>query len=96
MVVTSILESNDTLRQQYAEGQLAPYENVFEQYGLTRADFDSAVSYYTRHTDEMDDVLDNLVTRLQHAQKELENAEEEQEDGEVEGDATGATQEGEE
>lgn len=77
MVINTVLETNDTLRQQFNDGRIEPYESVFEQYGVTRAEFDSTISYYTRHTEEMDDVLDNLVTRLQHTQKELENAEEE-------------------
>ncbi len=73
MMVNAIIETNDTLRQQFVEGRIAPYESIFEQYGFTRADFDSTLSYYAVHPAEMDEVLDNLVTRLQHAQKSLEH-----------------------
>ena len=44
------------------------YNDLFEKYGVTRADFDSCLSYYMRRTKEFDAIYAAVIDTLSHRQ----------------------------
>ena len=59
----------DAMAQQssdYAYNQVLYREAVFKKYGITSAEFDSSMVYYTRHTESLHKIYENLAERLRN------------------------------
>lgn len=46
-------------------------EAVYEKNGITEAQFDSSMVWYSRHTKDMKDIYDNLYRRYKSADEEM-------------------------
>ena len=55
------------------------YESVFNKYGVTRAIFDSTMSFYSKHPDDFQKVYNKVTAKLKRMEDEL-NARQEEED----------------
>ncbi len=47
------------------------YESVFEKHGVEQAEFDSSMVWYTRHTEELRLIYDNVARRLHKEQDQI-------------------------
>lgn len=59
----------DAMAQQssdYAYNQVLYREAVFKKYGITSAEFDSSMVYYTRHTESLHKIYENIAERLRN------------------------------
>lgn len=59
----------DAMAQQssdYAYNQVLYREAVLKKYGITSAEFDSSMVYYTRHTESLHKIYENLSERLRN------------------------------
>lgn len=60
-----IQEYNDVERRNGAM-QYALMQNVLKQHGVTRAEYDSSIVYYTRNADELSKIYESLTERLSY------------------------------
>jgi hypothetical protein len=49
----------------------ALYKSVFDKYGVTRAMFDSTLSYYTEHPDEFQKIYNKVTAKLKRLEDDL-------------------------
>lgn len=49
------------------------FSPVFEKYGVTQAEFDSTVSYFTKKPGEYLEIYDNVIQNLNYRKDTLEN-----------------------
>jgi len=50
------------------------YGSVFKKYGVTRAQFDSTMNYYSEHPDDLQKMYNQVTARLKRLEDELEAA----------------------
>lgn len=48
------------------------YGSVFKKYGVTRAQFDSTMNYYSEHPDDLQKMYNQVTARLKRLEDELE------------------------
>ena len=53
----------------------ALYGSVFSKYGVTRAQFDSTLNYYSTHSDDFQKLYNKVTARLKKMEDELKPAE---------------------
>lgn len=72
MHLTDGLVSITTVRKQITEkDSLTCYDDIFSNYGYTRADFDTSVFYYSSHINEYDKIYQDVLNRLNEKDTEL-------------------------
>ena len=47
------------------------YDEIFKNYGYTRADFDTSVYYYSKNINEYDEIYEEVLNRLNEMDTEL-------------------------
>jgi len=47
------------------------YEPILSQYGYTTAQFDSSIKYYTRNTEEFDEIFDRVIIELSRLEEKI-------------------------
>ncbi len=51
------------------------YDKIFDQYGYTRADFDTSIYYYSMNIDDYDNIYAEVLNRLNEMETELKQEE---------------------
>jgi hypothetical protein len=66
-----------TLRQNMLRlDSAALYGGIFEKHGVTKMQFDSTISYYTRHPDRLSKLYEKVISSLSKLESEIKKAEE--------------------
>ena len=68
----AILAENNTAYGQYSKK--APYYNyIFKKYGITKAEFDSTLVWYTKNPQKFENMYDDVIKRLTALQKDVDD-----------------------
>jgi len=68
----AILAENNTAYGQYSKK--APYYNyIFKKHGITKAEFDSTLVWYTKNPQKFENMYDDVIKRLTALQKEVDD-----------------------
>ena len=70
-LVDAMVPHCDSLSKLVDDKKLAPYQEVLAKHGLTQELLDSAMEYYLSRRGAYDDLLGNVITRLQVLQQAL-------------------------
>ena len=54
------------------------YSSIFEKHGVSRMQFDSTMSYYTNHPDDLNKIYEKVIERLSKLESEIRNEEKEE------------------
>ena len=66
----AILAENNTAYGQYSKK--APYYNyIFKKHGITKAEFDSTLVWYTKNPQKFENMYDDVIKRLTALQKDV-------------------------
>ena len=68
----------DTLRDAFHRGEMEPYTAMLAAHGVTRADFDSALTYYLNRPQVLDEMFDRIIANLQMEATALQQQEPQQ------------------
>ncbi len=61
--------------EQYEINAMAYQTAVFRKYGITKADFDTSMVYYMRHTDRLHDIYKRVAARMEDKARTLGSSE---------------------
>lgn len=64
-ITYGIVSHSDSLSRLNNHNQLDPYSPIVERYGYTLTEFDSTLSYYCRHPERLDALLDKILARIE-------------------------------
>lgn len=67
--LATTLSSDLSYAENYKKGAYLTY--VFQKHGVTEAEFDSSMVWYSRHTDQLTAIYDNLQKRFEAEEKQV-------------------------
>ena len=74
-VAESALRQKQNLGHEIGEAREAYYHAIFTQYEISREQFDSSMAYYKQDLEAINDIYEDVLTRLSVIESEIEHEE---------------------